>query len=88
MAKEKVKPSNDVTKPKKEVPSQGLYGILKKLNSGEISQKQGKELVKLCHKHLNKIDRAINKFEKEIMNLSKPKKQKSKAEEQPKKPSK
>jgi Asp-tRNA(Asn)/Glu-tRNA(Gln) amidotransferase B subunit len=87
MEKVKVNPNN-VTRPEKEVSSPDLYGIIRKLNSDEISQKQGKELVKLCHKHLKKIDRAINKFEKEIMNLSKAKKKKSIAEELPKKPGK
>jgi Asp-tRNA(Asn)/Glu-tRNA(Gln) amidotransferase B subunit len=82
MAKVNDKPNN-VTRPEKEVSSPNLYDIIKKLNSGEISQKHSKEIVKLCHKHLNKIDSAINKFEKEIMNLGKIKKQKSKAEHAP-----
>jgi len=77
MAKEKVEPGTDA-KPKKEKMSPNLSEILKNVNLSELSQKKGKELVKLCHRHLNKIDSAFNKFEKEIEDLVKSKKQKSK----------
>lgn len=79
MAKEKIEPGN-VAKPKKEKMSPDLSEILKKVNLSELSHKKGKELVKLCHRHLNKIDSAINKFEKEIEDLVKSKKQKSKGQ--------
>jgi hypothetical protein len=76
MAKEKAKPGK-VAKLKKELSTPNLSEILSNVNMSELSQKKVKELVKVCHRHLNKIDLTINKFEKEIKDLVKSKKQKS-----------
>jgi hypothetical protein len=76
MAKEKTEPKT-VGKLRKEAPSPNLSGVLQKVKISELSPKKAKELIKLCHRHLNKINRAIDKFEKEIEDLVKIKKQKS-----------